>query len=100
MRLADMKEGQWVHLPKDKTIIVLCWTGMRGKVTATYLKSLGFNALYLEGGIEKWTQSKKIFNGTTEFNDIYTDRRYHKFLTKEQYESIKENEGLVLDVRT
>ena len=61
-------------LPKDKTIIVHCWTGQAGMQVATTLRLLGYDAWGMNGG---WTNGwlkeglpTETYNGTT---DIFDD---------------------------
>lgn len=39
IRFADLKSGKWEKLPSEKIIYVVCWSGMRGKEVAEYLRS-------------------------------------------------------------
>ena len=45
------------ELPREKTIVVYCASGMRSYAVAEYLLGQGFkDARNLEGGIEAWVQ--------------------------------------------
>lgn len=44
-------------LPKDKTIIVICYTGNTAAQTTAGLRMLGFNANALKGGMTSWSQT-------------------------------------------
>lgn len=46
------------HLPKDQLIHVMCNSGNRSSVTASYLRSHGFNASNVQGGIQAWIKEK------------------------------------------
>jgi rhodanese-related sulfurtransferase len=43
------------ELPRDVPLVVMCHHGMRSRMVAQYLRSVGFNdVLNLEGGIDAW----------------------------------------------
>lgn len=44
------------NVPKDKKIILICRTGNRSGFVTAQLKSSGYNAENLEGGIMGWTE--------------------------------------------
>ena len=44
-------------LSTKRPVVVMCASGMRSKAAATTLRSLGFNAANLQGGIRSWTNS-------------------------------------------
>ncbi len=43
------------RLPKDRLIVVYCYTGHKGGIAAAILNMLGYNALNLKFGIMAWT---------------------------------------------
>lgn len=45
-------------LPKDKTIVTVCYTGRTGNQTSAVLKMAGFDAIALRGGQEEWVEAK------------------------------------------
>ncbi len=45
-----------LHLPRDKTIICYCQSGLRSLDAAQQLRDAGFTALSLEGGLVQWLQ--------------------------------------------
>lgn len=48
------------EIPKDKTIIAQCGSGMRSAIGVSVLQANGFkDVINLEGGYEAWTQRKK-----------------------------------------
>ncbi|MCF4150805.1 rhodanese-like domain-containing protein [Dethiosulfovibrio sp. F2B] len=47
-------------LPKDEKILVVCGDGETSKTIAEELKGKGFDASYLEGGIEKGWKAFKL----------------------------------------
>ena len=42
------------NLPKDKKVISVCQTGGQCKVITDHMKANGYNADYLEGGLNAW----------------------------------------------
>ncbi|GAB6074436.1 rhodanese-like domain-containing protein [Nautilia lithotrophica] len=54
MRIDPVKlEEHHIHLPKDKTILVVCNTQNRSPFAAAFLKEKGFDAKYVEKGIKE-----------------------------------------------
>ena len=47
-------QTDFVKLPKDKEIVVYCHTGGRSAMATGFLKSKGYNAANLTGGIIAW----------------------------------------------
>ena len=67
-------------LPKDKQIVVLCHSGLRGYITANLLKNLGYkHVAFLQGGLRNWSQQNLPITGDEEYSSdpvskpIYTD---------------------------
>jgi rhodanese-related sulfurtransferase len=53
-RLDPVKlEEHHIHLPKDKTVLVVCNTQNRSPFAALYLRDKGFDAKYVEKGIKE-----------------------------------------------
>ncbi|WP_456479981.1 rhodanese-like domain-containing protein [Nautilia sp.] len=54
MRLDPVKlEEHHIHLPKNKTILVVCNTQNRSPFAALFLREKGFDAKYVEKGIKE-----------------------------------------------
>jgi rhodanese-related sulfurtransferase len=52
--LNDFREN-YIHLPKDKKIVIVDLRGQRGPMVVRFLMVKGYNnVLYLEGGLERW----------------------------------------------
>jgi rhodanese-related sulfurtransferase len=49
------------ELPKNKEIVAYCRVGNRSAYAAAYLARLGFKVKNLEGGIESWNRSRRLF---------------------------------------
>jgi rhodanese-related sulfurtransferase len=47
-------------LPKDKQIVVYCYTGHTGQIAATVLNLLGYNAINLKFGMMGWTKDDTV----------------------------------------
>jgi len=95
VRFADLKAGRWIELPKDKFVYVLCWSGIRGKEVAEFLKTKKIVASYLENGANGWFEFGGKWIGNIKFGEQYTDSRYQTvFNTDEVKNKIKE--GVIL----
>lgn len=95
IRFADLKAGRWIELPKDKFIYVICWSGIRGKEVAEFLRTKKIVASYLENGANGWVEFGGKWNGSIKFGEKYTDSRYQiVFSTKEVRNKVKE--GVIL----
>ena len=44
-------------IDKDARVLVLCRSGHRAKLATTQLRSLGYNAVVISGGMPAWTTS-------------------------------------------
>jgi rhodanese-related sulfurtransferase len=76
VRFADLKAGRWLELPKDKYIYVLCWSGIRGKEVAEFLRTKENTAFYLKNGANGWVKSGGEWIGDIKFNKKYNESRY------------------------
>jgi rhodanese-related sulfurtransferase len=95
IRFADLKAGRWIELSKDKIVYVICWSGIRGKEVAEFLRNKKIVSSYLEGGANSWVESGGKWVGSIKFGNKYTDLRYQKvFSTDEVRDKIKE--GVIL----
>jgi rhodanese-related sulfurtransferase len=62
-------------LPKDKQIVVYCYTGHTGQIAATVLNLLGYDAINLKFGMMGWTKDDAVL-ATARFNpDTQPDYR-------------------------
>ncbi len=76
VRYADLKAGKWSNFDSNKYIYVLCWSGMRGKEVAEFLRSKELVALYLETGTDGWVTSGGKWEGEIKFSSVYPDKTY------------------------
>lgn len=57
------------QLPKDKLIVVLCHSGLRGYIAANLLHQLGYNNVaFLQGGLAAWSKQKLPLNGREDYS--------------------------------
>ena len=54
--LADVEKGSR-RLSKDRPVVVVCASGMRSRTGAKHLRSLGFEATSLTGGLGAWQRA-------------------------------------------
>ncbi|HPY40114.1 MAG TPA: rhodanese-like domain-containing protein [Thiolinea sp.] len=55
-------------LPKDRLIVVLCHSGLRGYMGAQFLKHAGFEQVaFLQGGLAEWNKQGLPVNGRADF---------------------------------
>jgi rhodanese-related sulfurtransferase len=62
-------------LPTDQPIVVYCYTGHTGQISATVLKLLGYDVQNLKFGMMGWTQNDEVL-GTTRFGPDTDQRDY------------------------
>lgn len=96
IRFADIKAGRWIELPKDKFMFVICWSGIRGKEVAEFLRTKKIVASYLEGGANGWVQFGGTWIGNIKFAERYSEERFrHVFTTDDVKKKITEGVKLV-----
>lgn len=95
IRFADLRVGRSKELPKNTPIYVLCWSGIRGKEVAEYLRTQGIFAKYLEKGVDSWVTFGGNWEGEIKFSHIFNKKNYQQvFSTTEVKKYIKE--GVIL----
>jgi rhodanese-related sulfurtransferase len=52
----DALQSRLTELDRQRAVITICHVGMRSLMAAEYLKSSGFQARSLEGGIDLWAE--------------------------------------------
>jgi len=95
IRFADLKAGQWIELPKDKFVYVLCWAGIRGKEVAEFLRTKKIVSSYLEDGANGWVAYGGDWTGGIKFGEQYKDIRYQKVFSTSDVKK-KVQDGVVL----
>lgn len=95
VRFADLLAGEWIRIPTDKVVYVFCWSGIRGKEVAEFLRSKKIVARYIEKGADDWVAQGGTWNGGIRFSSNYTEDRYQRVFTLDE---IKKHisEGTVL----
>lgn len=78
IRFADLLAGEWISLPTDRIIYVFCWSGIRGKEVAEFLRSKKILSRYIENGADKWVSFGGKWNGGIKFSAAYPQERYAK----------------------
>lgn len=69
-------------LPKDKLIVLLCHSGLRGYLAAQFLKEAGYvNVAFLQGGLGAWAENKLPYTGNENYS--YAPTRLKLFTQKE-----------------
>ena len=99
IRFADLKAGRWQELPADKKVIVICWSGIRGKETAEFLRSKGIVAVYLEKGANGWVEYGGAWEGNIKFAQKYTERRFELVFTTQQIKKKMQECVVLVDSR-
>ncbi len=89
IRMADLKAGKWADLDTQKTVIVLCWSGIRGKEVVEFLRSKGIDARYLEDGVQNWVDQGGLWDGNVSIKKTYSETQYSRLLScSEMHEAI------------
>ncbi len=99
IRFADLKVGQYDRLPKDAPVYVLCWSGMRGKEVAEFLRSKGIVASYIENGANGWFQFGGKWEGDIAFGARYSEERYRVVFTTESVRAKVKGGVFLVDTR-
>jgi len=99
IRFADLKAGEWISLPEDKYVYVLCWSGIRGKEVAEFLRTKKVVASYLENGANGWVEFGGQWFGNIEFGEKYTQSRYRIVFTTDEVESKVKDNAFLVDTR-
>lgn len=96
IRFADLKAGKWIELPSDKFVYVYCWSGIRGKEVAEFLRTKKIVASSFEEGANGWFNFEGDWIGNIKFGEKYTDKRYSiVFSTDEVKKYVSEGVSLV-----
>lgn len=72
------KAASLAKLPKNKKIVVYCYTGHTGAIATTALNTLGYDAVNMKFGMMSWTQDAIVrvqasFNDATDAHDYLTE---------------------------
>lgn len=94
VRFADLKAGRWIEIPKDKFVYVLCWSGIRGKEVAEFLRTKKIVSSYLENGANGWVKFGGTWDGNIKFGEKYNEPRYQKVFTTDEAKR-KSRDGVI-----
>jgi len=76
IKFADLVAGEWIKLPTDRVIYVFCWSGIRGKEVAMFLREKQIVARYVKTGADGWVTFGGKWNGGIKFASKYTASQY------------------------
>ena len=99
IRFADLQAGKWIELPEDKFVYVLCWSGIRGKEVAEFLRTKNIVASYLENGANGWVEWGGKWTGGIKFSEKYVEEKYKKIFSTSEVKTKVSNGVLLVDTR-
>ncbi len=99
IRFADLQAGKWIELPTDKYIFVLCWSGIRGKEVAEFLRTKNIVASYLENGANGWVEWGGTWIGDIKFSEKYSEEKYKTIFSTSEIEDEVANGTFLVDCR-
>ncbi|MGB3073376.1 MAG: rhodanese-like domain-containing protein [Candidatus Moraniibacteriota bacterium] len=99
IRIADLKAGRWIDLDQGKTVIVFCWSGIRGKEVAEFLRSKEIDARYVEDGAQGWAESGGLWEGGISIKQTYGGRQYSRVLSCDEMRDEMHDGTFVVDSR-
>lgn len=99
IRFADLIAGEWIQLPTDKEVYVFCWSGMRGKEVAEFLRTKKIVSRYVENGASGWFAAGGKWNGGISFSDKHPEERYQKLFTKDEVSTQISKGTIIVDSR-
>lgn len=100
IKFADLDEGgQWAELPKDTPIYVFCWSGIRGSMVTTFLRSKGLDVYFLKDGAKGWVESGGAWEGEISFGAVYEAERYSKLFLSDQVRKLRKEGTILIDSR-
>jgi rhodanese-related sulfurtransferase len=99
IRFADLKSGRWLDLPNDKFIYVVCWSWMRWKEVAEYLKSKNLVVRYLEKWVDWWVKFWWNWTWEVTFSKIYNSENYKIVFETTQVKQKEKEWVLLIDSR-
>ncbi len=99
IRFADLKAGRWVEIPEKNRVVVLCWSGIRGKEVAEFLRSKNLLAQYLQNGANGWVSQGGRWQGQILFSQSYTDAQYRRVFSKSEVEEARAKGVILVDAR-
>lgn len=99
IRFADLMNGEWSKVPTHQPVYVFCWSGIRGEMVTTFLRTKGIRAQYLEKGAEGWVKDGGTWEGEISFAVKYPEERYSKVITTAEAHAAVDSGALLIDAR-
>jgi rhodanese-related sulfurtransferase len=99
IRFADIKSGEWIKLPTNQTIYVLCWSGIRGKEVAEFLRTKKILSRYVDKGADGWVAYGGKWNGGIKFRATYNEDRYKVVFTTDEVRQYVQQGVVIVDSR-
>ena len=99
IRFADLLNGDWQKLPTNQTVYVFCWSGIRGKMVADFLRTKNIVAQYFEAGADGWVKDGGTWDGEIAFSSKYSADQYKKLFTAAEVHSAVDAGTLLIDTR-
>lgn len=99
IRFADLLNGDWQKLPTDQTVYVFCWSGIRGKMVADFLRTKNIVAQYFESGADGWVKDGGTWDGEIAFSSKYSADQYKKLFTSSEVHTAVDSGALLVDTR-
>jgi rhodanese-related sulfurtransferase len=99
IRFADLKAGEWIRLPQDRVVYVFCWSGMRGREVAEFLRTKNIVARFVSGGADGWVDYGGSWTGGVKFLSVYSAQRYQTVYSTEEVRRYRGNGVMLVDSR-
>lgn len=99
IRFADLMNGEWAKIPTNQPVYVFCWSGIRGEMVATFLRTKGIRAQYIENGSDGWVRDGGVWEGKVSFAVEYPEERYSKLITTAEAHAAVSSGVLLVDTR-
>lgn len=99
IRFADLLNGDWQKLPTDQTVYVFCWSGIRGKMVADFLRTKNIVTQYFEAGADGWVKDGGTWEGEIAFSSKYSADQYRKLFTSTEVHTAVDSGALLVDTR-
>ncbi len=99
IRFADLIVGEWIRVPTDQIVYVFCWSGIRGKEVAEFLRSKKIVARYIENGADGWVSFGGKWTGGIKFASQYPQERYAHLVTLNELKEKSAQGAAIVDSR-